>query len=96
MLSIQILDIELPGTYENSIVMTQVETQMKKMKQFEQTSKLIKQEIDILRSRTTQDIQAINSTATAEAYKIVHRAIAKSNNFTIEAEADAYESVKQV
>lgn len=72
---LQLLQIELPTTYEDSIVQTQVEVQNSKMKKFEQDAAIIRQEIDILASKTAQEINYIKATAQANAYLLKQTAI---------------------
>ena len=86
----QLLNIELPDTYENSIVETQVEVQKKKTKQFEQQAEMIRQEISILRSKTTQQTNAINAEAQADSYEIRQKAVAEGIQGVLAAESEAY------
>jgi len=65
---LQVMQIELPDTYDDSIVQTQVEVQNSKMKRFEQEAAIIRQEIDILSSQTNQEINYIKATAEADSY----------------------------
>jgi regulator of protease activity HflC (stomatin/prohibitin superfamily) len=69
-ITLQILKIDLPDSYEDSIVQTQVEVQKTNMRKFEQTAELIRQNISVIRSEAEQQIKITNSTATAEAYKV--------------------------
>ena len=71
---LQLLKIDLPDTYENSIVETQVEVQNSKMKKYEQDAAMIRQGINIMRSQTQQEMQIINATAQGQAYQIVKTA----------------------
>jgi regulator of protease activity HflC (stomatin/prohibitin superfamily) len=68
--NLQILKVDLPDSYEQSIVQTQVEIQKTNMRKFEQQAELIRQNISVIRSQADQQIRITNSTATAEAYKI--------------------------
>jgi regulator of protease activity HflC (stomatin/prohibitin superfamily) len=68
--TLQILSIDLPDSYENSIVQTQVEVQKTNMRKFEQQAELIRQNISVIRSEAEQQIKVTNSTASAEAYRI--------------------------
>jgi regulator of protease activity HflC (stomatin/prohibitin superfamily) len=68
--TLQILKIDLPDSYENSIVSTQVEVQKTNMRKFEQQAELIRQNISVIRSEADQQIKITNSTASAEAYRI--------------------------
>ncbi len=67
---LQLLKIELPQSYEDSIVNTQVEVQKTNMKKFEQQATLIRQQIDVIISEADQEIKITNATGTAEAYRI--------------------------
>jgi regulator of protease activity HflC (stomatin/prohibitin superfamily) len=74
---LQILKIDLPQTYEDSIVATQVEVQKTNMKKFEQTAELIRQNISVIQSEADQQIRITNATGTAEAYKIKQFALVR-------------------
>ena len=91
--SLQIIKIDLPRTYEDSIVLTQVEVQKTNMRKFEQQAELIRQNISVIISQADQQIRVINSTANANAYKIKKFAQAKAINNTINAESDIYKRV---
>jgi regulator of protease activity HflC (stomatin/prohibitin superfamily) len=69
-ITLQILKVDLPNTYEDSIVQTQVEVQKTNMRKFEQQAELIRQNISVIRSEAEQQIRVTNSTANAEAYRI--------------------------
>jgi len=87
---LQILKIELPKQYEDSIVATQVEVQKSGMRKFEQTAELIRQNISVIRSEAEQKIKVTNATGLAEAYRIKQYADATANNNTINAESAVY------
>ena len=88
--SLQLLKIELPKTYEDSIVQTQVEIQKINMRKFEQSAELIRQNSSVIISEAEQKIRITNATGLAEASKI--KAFAKANalNNTINAENRMY------
>lgn len=67
---LQIISIELPETYEASIVDTQIEQQNTQIKMFEQNATLIRKQIDILKSEADQNVTITNATAQAKAYAI--------------------------
>ena len=92
--SLQILKIDLPKSYEDSIVATQVEVQKTNMRKFEQTAELIRQNISVIISEADQQIKIINSTGQAEAYKLKQFAMAQASNNTINAEADVYKKLE--
>jgi len=92
---LQILQVELPTTYEDSIVQTQVEVQNSKMKKFEQEAAIIRQEIDILSSETQQDIKLIEAEGRADSYLLKQTATATSTRNMINTEADQYSALKQ-
>jgi len=60
----------LPKSYEDSIVLTQVEVQKTNMRKFEQMAELIRQNISVIISQADQQIKVISSSANAEAYRI--------------------------
>jgi hypothetical protein len=66
------------------------------MKTFEQHAELIRQEAEILRSSTLQEIKSINATAAAKAFQIKQKANAHVLNLTIAAEEKAFNGVQQV
>ena len=88
--SLQLLKIELPKTYEDSIVQTQVEIQKINMRKFEQSAELIRQNSSVIISEAEQKIRITNATGLAEASRI--KAFAKANalNNTINAENRMY------
>lgn len=67
---LQILRVDLPKTYEDSIVATQVEVQKTNMRKFEQQAELIRQNISVIVSEAEQIIRVTNATGQAEAYRI--------------------------
>ncbi|KRX04550.1 hypothetical protein PPERSA_04365 [Pseudocohnilembus persalinus] len=93
---LQILKIELPESYEDSIVTTQVMVQNKKMKEFEQQAQMVLQQIDVLKSETQKQIKSINATAQAHAYQIRQGAEANATQLIIDAEAQAYADAQKL
>ena len=89
-ISLQLLKIELPKTYEDSIVQTQVEIQKINMRKFEQSAELIRQNSLVIISEAEQKIRITNATGLAEASRI--KAFAKANalNNTVNAENRMY------
>jgi regulator of protease activity HflC (stomatin/prohibitin superfamily) len=89
-ISLQLLKIELPKTYEDSIVQTQVEIQKINMRKFEQSAELIRQNSLVIISEAEQKIRVTNATGLAEASRI--KAFAKANalNNTVNAENMMY------
>jgi hypothetical protein len=78
---LQMLVVELPDSYENSIVMTQVEIQNSKMKQFEQQAAVIRKQTDIMTSENDQAIKLLNAQGAAEAYTSIQAAKVKEKYF---------------
>ena len=93
---LQLLQITLPDTYEESIVQTQVEVQKKQMKMYEQQATQIRSQIGVMKSQTEANITTINATASATAYNIQQNATAIALNNTISAETQAYQNVSLV
>jgi ribosomal protein L24 len=87
---LQILRIDLPKSYEDSIVATQVEVQKTNMRIFEQQAELIRQNIGVLISQAQQKIRITEATATAEAYRIKQYATAQATQNTIDTEASVF------
>lgn len=92
--SLQILRVDLPKSYEDSIVATQVEVQKTNMRKFEQTAELIRQNISVIVSEAEQKIKITNATGFAEAYRLKQFAIAQNVNNTISTETDVYKIVQ--
>lgn len=88
--SFQILRVELPKNYEDSIVSTQVEVQKTNMRKFEQKAELIRQNISVIISKAEQEIKITNATGIAEAYRIRQYAQAKALTSTVGAETQVY------
>jgi len=76
---LEILQVELPTSYEDSIVQTQVEVQNSKMKKFEQEAAIIRQEIDLMTSETQQRIKLIEAQAQADSYLLRQTATVREN-----------------
>ena len=93
--NLQLLNIELPRTFEDSIVTTQVEVQKINMRKFEQTAELIRQNISVLISEAEQKIKITNSTGIAEAYKIKKEAESQIINNTIAVEKEIVYNIKK-
>lgn len=74
---LQLLRIDLPKSYEDSIVSTQVEIQKTGMRKFEQQAELIRQNISVIRSEAEQKIKITNATGEAEAYRIKQYALVR-------------------
>jgi len=91
---LQLLQVELPTSYEDSIILTQVEMQNSKMKKFEQDAAIIRKEIDILSSETNQVIRFIQASADADSYLLQQTAKATAARNTITAEAEQYKEAK--
>lgn len=65
------------------------------MRKFEQTAELIRQNISVLVSQAEQQINVINSTGLAEAYKIKQFAKAEALNNTINTESEVYKKLNE-
>lgn len=92
-INLQLLRIDLPKTYEDSIVMTQVEVQKTNMRKFEQIAELIRQNSSVIISEAEQKIRVTNATGNAEAFRVKAFATANALNNTINAETAAYKTV---
>ena len=90
----QLIRIDLPKTYEDSIVQTQVENQRIQMRRFEQQAELIRQDISVLRSDAQAKIRVTNSSGEAEAYKIRQNAESTAINNTISNQALVYNAIQ--
>lgn len=95
-ISLQLLKIDLPKTYEDSIVLTQVEIQKTNMRKFEQIAELIRQNSSVIISEADQKIRIVSATAQAEAYRLNQFATATAMNNTINAETDVYKNAIDV
>ncbi len=93
-MGLQILRIDLPQNYEDSIVSTQVEVQKTNMRKFEQEAELIRQNANVLVSEAQQRIKVIDATANAESTKLKQFALAQANQNMINAETEIYSSAK--
>lgn len=91
--SLQILHIDLPKSYEDSIVATQVEVQKTNMRKFEQEAELIRQNIFVIISEADQKIRVTNATGFSEAYRIKQYAKAQTFGNTIDTESEVYKNL---
>ena len=73
----------MPKSYEDSIVLTQVEVQKTNMRKFEQMAELIRQNISVIISQAEQQIKVISASAAAEAFRIKQYAQVKFQFFEI-------------
>ncbi len=94
--SLQVIKIELPKSYEDSIVMTQIEIQKANMRKFEQIAELIRQNTSVIISEAEQKIKVVNASGLAEAYRIKAFANALALNKTVNAEKDVYFKVMEM
>jgi regulator of protease activity HflC (stomatin/prohibitin superfamily) len=90
--SFQLLRIDLPQTYEDSIVQTQVENQKINMREFEQQAELIRQNISV---NAQAQIRVTNSSGEAEAYRIKQNAQSTAINKTITNQANVYSNIQK-
>ena len=90
----QLLRIDLPKTYEDSIVQTQVENQNIVMKQYEQQATLKRQNISVSQSNANAQVKVTNSSAAAEAYLIEQNSESQAINNTITNQANVYKNIE--
>jgi hypothetical protein len=93
--SLQIMQVDLPKSYEDSIVATQVEVQKTNMRKFEQEAELIRQNISVYASEANQKIKVINATAVGESYRLKQFAQAKALNNTLATQAESYKLMEK-
>lgn len=91
----QLIRIDLPKSYEDSIVQTQVENQKIRMREYEQQAELIRQDISIIRSDASAKIKITNSSGEAEAYRIKQNAEAQAINNTITRQGIIYDNIQK-
>eukprot|EP00831_Metopus_contortus_P018681 TRINITY_DN17983_c0_g1_i4.p1 TRINITY_DN17983_c0_g1~~TRINITY_DN17983_c0_g1_i4.p1 ORF type:complete len:257 (-),score=78.79 TRINITY_DN17983_c0_g1_i4:71-841(-) len=91
-ISLQMLRIVLPETYENQIVLTQVEVQKKRTKEYEQQAAITRAQIQVDISEVKRTIANITATAKSQSSIIRQEAVANALKTVIEAESSAYKS----
>lgn len=89
-IAFQMIEIDLPNSYEDSIVQTQVEVQRKETKRYEQTATTIRESINVDISEAEKKSQIIYATADATAIRVINEAKATAINNTIFYENLAY------
>lgn len=92
----QMIQIDLPDSYEDSIVQTQVEVQRKATKRYEQTATTIRESINVDISEADKKAQIIFATADATAIRVINEAKATAINNTIYYEKVAYAEAGQL
>ncbi len=92
-LGIQVLKINLPPAFEQSIVDTQVEVQKTQMKQLEQNAEIVRQNIRVMTSETDQLIMVIDANARSRATLIQETARAGIWKETLDMESYVYGQV---
>jgi len=90
------LVIDLPETYENSIVLTQVQVQLKETKKFEQQARTLRESINVDISEADKNVTVINAEAGAKAITVLNEAQAKTINNTIFYEQKAYQDTSSL
>jgi len=93
---LQILKIELPQSFEDSIVATQVEVQKTTMKGLEQQAERIRQQTNVLISEAAQKITVIDASASAQVYYLKQLAQATAKKNTLGIESWVYEQTRKV
>eukprot|EP00811_Abedinium_folium_P002104 NODE_11929_length_1257_cov_3.430973.p1 GENE.NODE_11929_length_1257_cov_3.430973~~NODE_11929_length_1257_cov_3.430973.p1 ORF type:complete len:379 (+),score=119.71 NODE_11929_length_1257_cov_3.430973:2-1138(+) len=91
---LQLLNIDLPDSYEQSIVTTQVQTQNVSTTQNAQQAALIRAQIGVLVANYTNKVTVILSTANASAKLVTKLAEAEASQMKIEAENRMFKEVK--
>ena len=87
---LQLIKIQLPDSFEDAIVQTQVEVQRKRMKEFERTAMEKRMEIKILESESNQKIAVSNSQGNADAYMSIEMAKGDGLKSWLTKEAEIY------
>lgn len=90
-INFQMIQIDLPHSYEDSIVNTQVEVQNKATKKFEQEATTIRESINVDISEADKKTQIIFATADSTAIRIINEAKALAINNTIFYEKASYQ-----
>ncbi len=72
--ALQLLKVGLPETYENQIVLTQVEVQKRTMKTYEQSAAIIRAQIQVDISEYNRTIVGILSSAASQSFLIKQNA----------------------
>jgi hypothetical protein len=91
----QLIKIQLPDSYEDAIVQTQVEVQRQQMKRFEKTAMEKRKQIQVLESESNSKIAVINSEGNADAYYKVALAQGEGLKSWLSKEADIYALAKK-
>lgn len=93
-LGFQLLQVNLPDGYEDSIVATQVEAQNVRRKQFEQEAQRIWSYTSTLIVAAHANVTVVENTAMADALYITNKAQALAKNTTVTAEQASYKAIK--
>ena len=90
---VQLLQIDLPKSYENKIVQTQVEVQRRSMRKYEQEATLIRAQTSVNISQANYTIMQINAQAKAQSKLIIRQATADASQNTIQNEGTVFKEV---
>lgn len=90
----QFLNIDLPDSYENAIVYTQIENQKAQTSSYNREIDLIKAQIEVDKSDAEKQTTVINAKAEAEAVKARNNAEAEMRSVTIQNQKEAWENTK--
>jgi len=91
----QLIKIQLPDSYEQAIVQTQVEEQRQTMKKFERTAMEKRKEIQVLESESNSKIAVYNSEGNADAYYKVSLAKGEGLKSWLSKQAEVYKFAKE-
>jgi len=92
---LQLLDVDLPNIYEDSITKTQVQNQLIQTRKNEQAAASIRADTDVLRSKFQRDISVVQAGATANFTLKTKEAQAEAVARKISAEAEALEYARK-
>eukprot|EP00405_Crypthecodinium_cohnii_P016718 CAMPEP_0206449498 /NCGR_PEP_ID=MMETSP0324_2-20121206/18124_1 /ASSEMBLY_ACC=CAM_ASM_000836 /TAXON_ID=2866 /ORGANISM="Crypthecodinium cohnii, Strain Seligo" /LENGTH=396 /DNA_ID=CAMNT_0053918885 /DNA_START=146 /DNA_END=1336 /DNA_ORIENTATION=- len=92
---LQIMIIELPDTYEQSIIATQVNKQQMYTKENEQKAALIRAQIAVMVAEYEKNVTVTIAGANADAARVRQSAEAEAQQMKIDAEAAAFQVVQE-
>jgi len=93
--SFQLLHVQLPQAYEDSIIATQVQQQQVKQQQYQKQVQAVLSQIQQIMAMTNQNITVISSQANATAIGILNAAKIQAFNYTQHVQAAAYANLQQ-
>eukprot|EP00450_Noctiluca_scintillans_P004391 CAMPEP_0194487480 /NCGR_PEP_ID=MMETSP0253-20130528/7740_1 /TAXON_ID=2966 /ORGANISM="Noctiluca scintillans" /LENGTH=351 /DNA_ID=CAMNT_0039327703 /DNA_START=6 /DNA_END=1061 /DNA_ORIENTATION=+ len=93
--ALQLIEIELPENFENSIVLTQVQKQLEETRDYEQQASVVRAKTDVLEATFDRQVTVIEAEANANFTRTTKGASALAEQRVVEAQAEVLNTFVQ-